>query len=451
MNARVKREGLAKAATILASGTVISQGLLILALPLLTRIYSPNDFSVLATYASILAVVSGIACLRFELAILQPEKEEEALSLLRLSLLAPIVLSLIACILVWLMQAGMFAGHRLPLIGGYAWLLPVGLLAIGWYTAVSYWFLRSKKYADVSINKVWQNIASLVVQLGLGLASIGPLGLILGHVTISGAGVSGLLFKLRSGSARIFSSISMQTLKSAFFKFRNFPKYAVPESLANNSNIQIPIILIAAWSVGPEVGYLALASRVIQAPVALIGGALSQVYSSRAPEEHRAGELAPFTAKILEGLIRVGVGPLIFVGMISARIFPILFGAEWSRAGEIVLWMTPWIVMQFLASPISLALHIIGNQKTALLVQLTGLVLRVGAVFAAAVLARGNLVEVYALSGFCFYLIYLAVVVASVGVDFRSLAKMALRNWWIIAGWLGAALLVRGFLVLGSF
>jgi len=451
MNSRVEGSGLAKAAAILASGTIIAQGSLVLALPLLTRIYSPNDFSVLATYASILAIFSGIACLRFEVAIPQPDSDDEALSLLRLSLIAPFLLSLVAFIVIFFMQTGTFAGRKLPVIDGYAWLLPIGILVVGWYAAISYWFLRLKRYADVSINKVWQSISSVLVQLGVGLFLIGPFGLILGHLASGGAGVIGLIIKLRRSAIRVFAPISGQRLRDTFYKYRDFPRYSVPESLANNLNIQLPIILIAAWSVGPEVGFLALASRVIQAPVALIGGALSQVYSSRASEEHRAGELAEFTAKILEGLIRTGVGPLIFIGLISSKIFPIVFGAEWSRAGDIVFWMTPWIVMQFLASPISLALHITSRQKVALIIQLIGLMVRVGAVLIAAYFSKQNLVNAYAGSGFLFYLIYFAAVLLCVGVKLRRVADMFLKNWLIVSGWVVAALLIdRGLMFVPS-
>ncbi len=445
---RFKGGGLAKAAAILASGTIAAQGALVLALPILTRIYSPDDFSVLATYASILAIFSSIACLRFEVAIPQPENEDEALSLLRLSLIAPVILSSIAAVLIFFMQAGAFAGHRLPLISEYAWLLPFGLLVVGWYTAISYWFLRSKKYSELSVNKIWQSVSSIFVQLVVGLLFVSPLGLILGHLTNSGAGVLGLFMKLRRSSTAIFSPIGSRILKATFYKYQNYPKYSVPESLANNSNIQIPVVLIAAWSVGPEVGFLALASRIIQAPVALIGGALSQVYSSRAPEEYRTGNLAGFTAKILEGLIRTGVGPLLFIGIVSPKIFPIVFGVEWGRAGDIVLWMTPWIVMQFLVSPISLALHIMGKQKTALIVQLAGLMIRVGAVLAVVHISKQNLVNAYAISGLFFYLIYFAVVLFSIGVELRAVAIMFLRNWFILLGWVGASLLLNAFLAL---
>lgn len=448
MSAQVKRVGLAKAAAILASGTLIAQGSLILALPLLTRIYSPEDFSVLATYASILAVVSGVACLRFEIAIPQPESDDEALSLLKLALIFPVALSFVAFLLICLMEGGLFGGRKLPAIGEYAWLLPFGLLVIGWYTAISYWLLRLRKYSEVSINKIWQSVSSIAVQLGLGMLSAGPLGLILGHVTNSGAGVLGLFYKIRNNAGKIFSPIDYEVLKATFNKYQNFPKYSVPESLANSSNIQIPIILIAAWSLGPEVGFLALASRVIQAPVALIGGALSQVYSSRAPEEYRAGELAKFTAKIVEGLIKTGVGPLIFIGMISSKVFPVVFGVGWGRAGDMVFLMTPWIVMQFLVSPISLALHISNRQKIALFVQLAGLIMRVGAVFVAAHISRGSLIEAYALSSFVFYLTYFVVVLGAVGVGFAVLARMFLKNWWIVASWLGAAVLVNRLLFL---
>ena len=53
----------------LASGTAMAQLLLALAMPVLTRLYTPTDYGSLAVYASTLTVLLVLASLRYEVAI----------------------------------------------------------------------------------------------------------------------------------------------------------------------------------------------------------------------------------------------------------------------------------------------------------------------------------------------------------------------------------------------
>ncbi|MFH4122330.1 translocase, partial [Acinetobacter baumannii] len=61
--------GFLKAVSVLVGGTAFAQGLAIIALPFITRLYSPSDFSIFAVYASILGILTVASCLRFEIAI----------------------------------------------------------------------------------------------------------------------------------------------------------------------------------------------------------------------------------------------------------------------------------------------------------------------------------------------------------------------------------------------
>ena len=221
--------------------------------------------------------------------------------------------------------------------------------------------------------------------------------------------------------------------------YDRFPKYSTLEALANGANIQLPVLIIAALATGPEAGFLILATRIMAAPMGLVGGAISQVYLSRAPEEQRQGRLTGFTSTIIGGLIRTGVGPLIFIGGIAPFVFPIAFGAEWTRAGEIVSWMTPWFILQFLTSPVSMILHITENQRVAFVLQVAGLLIRVGMVLVAAYALPRYIVEVYALSGLIFYFVYFITVLRIVGINIKSFRSILSGCWKILLIWMLAA------------
>ena len=105
VNRLLPRASFARSVGVLAGGTAVAQGIGVLALPLITRLYTPEDFSVLAVFSSIVAIVSVAACLRLEIAIPLPETDEDAANLLALALIFCTVASLAACIAIWLFSS----------------------------------------------------------------------------------------------------------------------------------------------------------------------------------------------------------------------------------------------------------------------------------------------------------------------------------------------------------
>src|SRR6185295_7745972 len=77
----------------LVGGTVLAQAITALTLPVITRLYSPSDFSLLAVFGGMLAVVAVAACLRFDVVVPIPERDDDAFNILAMSLLWAVVIS----------------------------------------------------------------------------------------------------------------------------------------------------------------------------------------------------------------------------------------------------------------------------------------------------------------------------------------------------------------------
>lgn len=423
---------------VLVSGTALAHGITALALPILSRIYTPADFGLLAVFSSLLAVVSVAACLRYELAIAIPESDVDAQHLLMLSLLCCFGLSaVLACVCAFAPDwvVGMLGQERLR---PFLWLAPVGLLLAGCYSALQFWHVRQKQFARLARTRIAQSAGSAGTQISLGWLGLHPLGLLLGHVMNTGLACVAL-----SGAVRqAWQQLSWPRLLDQARRFRRFPLYSTLEALANSAAIQVPVIMIAALAKPAEAGFLTMAMYVAQAPLSLIGTAIGQVFLSRAPGEHRNGTLGPFTVDILGGLFKAGAGPLLAAGILSPVLFGPVFGESWQRAGWLVAWMTPWFLLQFLAVPIALALHVTARLDAALRLQVAGLALRVGMVWAAAHWNAAWLSEAYAISGALFYLVYLLVILGSVGAQPRSVWAALKASSGLVLAWVGGASLL---------
>ena len=78
----------------IVSGIGLAQLLIALATPVLSRLYSQSSFGISTVFISITLIISTVACLRYEFAILLPKEERDAVHLLRISLLSIILVSL---------------------------------------------------------------------------------------------------------------------------------------------------------------------------------------------------------------------------------------------------------------------------------------------------------------------------------------------------------------------
>ena len=89
----------------LMMGTTIAQAIPIAISPILTRIYSPKDFGLFALFMSITSFISVSATARYELAILLPKSEEEAINIVSLSMIFAILISLISLLVIFIFKA----------------------------------------------------------------------------------------------------------------------------------------------------------------------------------------------------------------------------------------------------------------------------------------------------------------------------------------------------------
>lgn len=422
------RSSVIRSISVLVGGTAVGHGITAATMPIATRLFSPADFAAATAFSSLVGILVVTACLRFEVAIPIPDDDVEAANLLGLSALSTTGIAALVAVMVAVLPAEAFNLLGQPRLVPHLWLLSPALLLGGLYLALQMWCVRRKRFGAIARSRVLQSSAAAAGQIGLGWAGAAPLGLLVGQTLNYGAGAVTLGAGLLHGERPLLRRVSAGGMIRAARLHHRFPKYSIWEALANAAAIHLPVLLIAALAPGPEAGFLALAVFLLQAPMALLGQAVGQVYLSGAPEALRAGRLPDFTRGMLARLTRLSVAPITFLAFVSPAAFGLVFGQEWGRSGELVAWMAPWFFFQFLASPLSTVLHVTGRQRAAMTLQLLGLLLRVGAVLGAAFATPVWIVEAYAVSGLIFYAAYLAVVARAAGIRLGGEGRIALEG-----------------------
>lgn len=434
-----------RAIAVLAGGTALAQLITLASLPVLTRLFTPEDFALLAVFVSLAGILSVIGCARLEMAIPIPADNRDGGAILIAALLVSAGFSVLLWVVLFLARDLLRIHGGDTGIGNYLLLVPLAV----WFTssslALQYWLARVRRFHVVSQAKISRSASGSLIQIGTGWLGLGPIGLILGQIVIGGAGGLRQVFNVAARDGPLLRSVSAGRVRALLKEYRGFSLYSSMGALSNSSSSHVPVLIIAAFAVGPEAGFLMLATRVMSSPISLIGSAVSQVYVSRAPEADRAGNLGQMTVRTLRGLIKTAVAPLVMLGVVAPVLFAVLFGQEWYRAGEIVTLMTPWIIMQFLATPVAPALQVTRNERLAFALQTSGLMLRVGLVAAAALWRPEFIVEAFLLSGFIFYFAYLALILRVARPDVASVVSLARLLLVVVLLALLLALVVKYF------
>jgi O-antigen/teichoic acid export membrane protein len=122
--------------------------------------------------------------------------------------------------------------------------------------------------------------------------------------------------------------------------------------------------------------------RIAQAPLALIGGAITQVHLRHLSELVRSGTPAlGYLIRIALLLVSLVVVPTLILVIWAPALFEFGFGAPWRHAGELLAILMPSIAVQFVVSTLSPACGATGHNRLGAIWKLIAFVVTLGALW----------------------------------------------------------------------
>lgn len=363
----------------LVSGTGIAQLIGLVAAPILTRLYAPEAFGAAALFASITGIFGVIVCMRYELSIVLPDNDREAANLLAVCLCATMLMTIFTILIVVYASDPVLNLIHMPELAPYMWIIPVAVLMSGIFTALDYWNTRTKHFVRLSIARVTSQLSSTGGSLVLGFAGHTAGGSLITASVVGQAVATAVLAGQiwRDNGRFILHSIAWQEMWSGVKRHRNFPLYSSWAALINTASWQLPVLMLGAFFSPAVVGMYSLGFRLIQMPMNLIGGAISQVFLQRAAEAKSSNELGRLVDVIFNRLLIVGLLPTMIIMVIGADLFAFVFGEKWREAGVYVQILAPWALVWFVSSPLSSIYSIKEKQKNEFVVHGLIFILRI--------------------------------------------------------------------------
>ncbi len=363
----------------LMTGSTIAQLIALAIYPVLTKIYTPDEHGLFSLYMGIIAITGIIATGRYQLAILMPSEDKKAVNLAALGLLLSIGVGLILLVVVALFReqiAGMF---KVPGIEKWLWYVPLSTVLIGFFQVSIYWHNRHKHFRSTATGNLTQSIVNSGVKLTTSGAVPAGGGLILGAIAGQVAGAGYFLFSWLRKFRIHFTGISRAGMKEVAAIYYRFPGFNLPNNLVNSISNSMPVFLLGAYFGAAELGLYSLGFTMIFRPMNLVTNSMEQVFSQRVIKKYTERiSIRRDVITLIKRSFQIGIIPFLLAGVFGPLIFRTIFGAEWEVSGRYMQLLIPWFFTAFIANQLTFIPDLFSLQKTAFLLNIIRLVLRIG-------------------------------------------------------------------------
>lgn len=379
---RFRRSAFLKNMSIVMTGTAAAQLITFLFTPVISRLFTPEEFGEFGLFQSVLGVIAAGATLQYSQAIVFPKTAEDARKLFFVSCLSAVFVSTLS-----FLASLIFPAQTKSLLNASnTWvpaLLSISVLINGLNQSMQAWCIRRKEFKRTSTSQVIRSLSASGIWAAGGLANAGSIAFILGAVfsdlTVSLNLLRGTLRDIRE----TLPTITWKIIRDISYEYRAFPIYSAPQSLMNALSQGLPVLLLGHYYGIGVAGAYAFGIRILQTPAGLVMTALRQVLFQKASETHNNGEnLFPLFISTTCALAAIAVIPSTIFFIWAPDIFMLVFGGEWHEAGVYARWLVLWILFIFCNIPADLCARIIKQQRNMLLLECVILTSRVSILIA---------------------------------------------------------------------
>jgi O-antigen/teichoic acid export membrane protein len=323
-------------------------------MPIMTRLYSPEEFGIFSLLASFTGIATVAACLCLDLAVVQGRDDAEADELFAAALrsvgLTAIVSAGVMAILVSrnLFGFGILSIRGVPIVAA--------IVALnGVYLASRYRQLRDHRFGLIASAIVFQNFGRAVAPMGWYFVTHGWTGLALGEITGRLLGTRRLLLPLVRSAFRSPAFRSTRHWWSVVKREWRYTGVLLGSVLIDSSSSFVLAPIIAAVYGASAAGEYYLITTFLNAPLALIGAGFADVIHAR------SASLTLHDPKALPGFVRRAAGVLFVAGVavyvpvffLGPLVLPLVFGRQWALIVPIARSLIPFMIAAMVASPCS--------------------------------------------------------------------------------------------------
>jgi len=362
--AQIRNNSFINAATVLGGGALLAQLITVAVSPILTRLYTPSDFGLLAILIAITGSLSPLANGKYDVSIVLSKSNEERGNLFGISILFVVIFSLILFFGFQLFQDQIRSIFGAENLGQWILFVPLCLFSIGILSSLNFYSNSLRFYKVMSTVKISVAVISAIIAIFFGIFGE-DYGLLIAAFTANTMLVIFLFYLYR------------KTLRQRFFlwdkgkfrlmkEYKDFPIYNASTALLDGLTIALPIFFLSKYFPDSTVGYYSLMVRVAMAPVGFLSFAISEVNLKKMSNMINSKQrVLPYFLRLSFALILIISPIFLLVGLFSNELFDLVFGNDWVTAGEYLKILMPALALRCLVSMLSSTFAATRNNKLA--------------------------------------------------------------------------------------
>ena len=338
----------------LMTGTTFAQLIPLLLMPLISRLFSPEEFGLFAFYFSLVSFFLVISNGRYDMAILLPKEDKDAVNILALAFSILVGVCLILFIVLFFFGNNIQDMINKPELNDWLIFIPLCVFSASGYKILTYWSNRKKRFKNTSLSVVTQatsrsgtlfvggllrnnffsgsesiycffkTIFKKDYVLPSGVTPVGIGSFIVSYLVGFTLSFFYLLVGFLKNDRYLLKEINKDKIKFLAKKHDKFPKINSLHAMTDEfKNSVITFIISYAFS-DIILGFYSMTYRVLRAPLSVIGNSFSQVFLQKSAEMHANKQnFVPLIQSTIKKLALIGLPifiPILFAVSAAANV-----------------------------------------------------------------------------------------------------------------------------------
>jgi O-antigen/teichoic acid export membrane protein len=355
--------------------------------PIITRIFSPDDYGAFVLFNSIVINITLVSSLKYSDSIVLQKDSYSRAQAIGLSLCTSFIGVFFFSTIILIISSYFGRYFNLSKIGSMMYLIPVSAFLGSVIEILVHRNISHKIFSANGSSGFLNHFGSRASNILLGFfVSAKSIWLVVGDLVGKLLSIGVLILSARPSSKKIkhFSSkINVRGMLSIAKEYKYFPLYYLPANLLLSLSGHIPIFFFQGKFGSGSVGMFALASSMLEIFNRLIPYAIAPVFLQKANElwVQSNNELGKKAYDLFLVMLLVSVFIFTGVALLGGTIFSLVFGAEWRNAGVYAEGLAIHNSLQFIVVALSEIYNVTKSQRFLLLTTIVNFLLRFVAVF----------------------------------------------------------------------
>ena len=369
--------------SVLAGGNVLAQLVNILSAPVLSRLFSVEEFGVYAIFTSVYTILTVFLNGKYEMAVVVEKDDRLAGVMLKTCIRLGFLLILpAAAIFIPYLKTTELWSDKVS-IAVFLLMLCVASVCGNAVHSLSHYLNRYSLYRDISASVVLYASSYTVLSIFLKVLWKAENGMLYGYAFST---VVQALFLYRAARKRTPLYTIRYSRKDTFLllkRYVRFPLFTVISDLMNSLSAQVPVLLLTNLYGVPAAGAFGMANKIVGLPVTIMGKSCATVYLKDASKAFHNGnmeEVKKLTGEVYRRLLKMALLPLLVLTFYADYLFRWVLGENWAEAGRMAQYLSLYMIFMFVSSPVTSIWHVLKKQHVSLIVNAILLLVRVGSI-----------------------------------------------------------------------